>query len=274
MASIKNYEGFEIKITPEYVNWWSYYIEFMYKDKPLFNPELMRADQRSHEYSSWALLPILEKAIECTTPDEKFEWNEWEDESAITIQYKKINTEATDGFFVFEAFLSSFFFSEGSSNTMDQPAGLRLMILERDELKKFYNDLKLEMATIVHSLVPQREISGSQPIEETQTIKMSNLNVNMPIKHGDLPLALINRIKNFKQMLGDMDPTSLEGTLENFRRDTNPEKEIAIWESIATVYKDTVSKNSSMTFEEKRNVYRDLLARSMETNPIKVTRTD
>ena len=274
MATIQDYGGFKIKVTPEYSNWWSYRIEFFFNDKPLFNPEIAKTDARADEYSSWALLPILEKAIECSTPDEKFSWGEWEDEAAISIEYKKLNKQAADGFFVFEAFVSAWFFQQGSSNTMDQPAGLRLSMLERDELKKFYNDLKLEMATVVHSLTPPREIGGSQPIEETQTIKMSSLNVNMPIKHGDLPLALVNRIKNFKQMLGDMDPTSLEGTLENFRRDTNPEKEIAIWESIATVYKDTVSKNPNMTFEEKRNVYRDLLARSMETNPIKVTRTD
>lgn len=274
MASIKNYEGFEIKITPEYINWWSYYIEFLYNDKPLFNPELMRADQRSHEYSSWALLPILEKAIECTNPDEKFEWGEWEDESIITVEYKKINKQAADGFFVFEAFISSFFFSDGRSNTMDQPAGLRLMILERDELRKFYNDLKLEMATVVRSLTPPREITGSQPIEKTQTIKMADLRVDMPIKHNELPLTLVNRIKRFKQMLGDMDQTSIEMTLENFRRDTNPEKEIAVWESIATVYKDSISKNPHMTFEERRAIYRNLLQRSMETNPIRVTRQE
>src|SRR3989344_2637411 len=154
MASIQDYEGFEIKITPEYTNWWSYHIEFFYKGKPLFNPEIFKTgeDIKADEYSSWALLPMLEKAIECNTPDEKFGWGEWEDEASIVVQYKKMNKMADDGFFIFETFVSSWFFNDGSSNTMDNPAGLRLMMIERDTLKKFYRELNDEMLPIYKKL--------------------------------------------------------------------------------------------------------------------------
>ncbi|GEM_PF-2694049 len=150
MASIQDYEGFEIKITPEYTNWWSYYIKFFYKGKPLFNPEIFKTaeDIKADEYSSWALLPMLEKAIECKTPEERFGWSEWEDEASVSVQYQKINQQADDGFFIFEAFVSSWSFNDGRSNTMNNPVGLRLMMVERDILKKFYEELKKEMSDV------------------------------------------------------------------------------------------------------------------------------
>lgn len=165
MAEIQDNQGFKIRITPEYTNWWSYYIEFFYKDKPLFNSEIMRgAKAKADEYQAWALLPMLEKAVECHTPDQVFGWGEWEDEAAIVVGYKKWNPLADDGFFVIEAFISAFFFTDGDGNTWDQPAGLRLMMIYRDELKKFYHDLNLEMAAVVRSLNPPRQINGSQPV--------------------------------------------------------------------------------------------------------------
>jgi hypothetical protein len=169
MAVIQDDEGFKIKITPEYTNWWSYHIEFFYKDKPLFNPEIFKIgeDIKADEYSSWALLPMLEKAIECKTPNEKFGWGEWEEEAEITIEYKKFNSLAEDGFFIFEAFVSSWFFNGGSSNTMDQPAGLRLMMIERDQLKKFYRELNDEMLPIYNKLPEDHKGGkiGSKPKE-------------------------------------------------------------------------------------------------------------
>ena len=167
MATIQDYEGFEIKITPEYTNWWSYHIEFFYKDKPLFNPEIFKTggDIKADEYSSWALLPMLEKAVESTTPGEKFKWNEWEDEATVIVEYRKINKQDADGLFIFEAFVSAFFFKDGSSNTMNQPAGLKLRFIDRDVLKKFYRDLNDEMLPIYNQLPedPKSGDIGSRP---------------------------------------------------------------------------------------------------------------
>lgn len=169
MATIQDDQGFKIKLTPEYTNWWSYRIEFFYKDKPLFNPEITEEARktRADEYSGWPLLPVLEKAIECKTIDQKFMWGEWEDEASITIEYKKFNKLAEDGFFVFEAFLSEWFFRDGESNTMEQPAGLRLTMVKREQLKKFYRELNDEMLPIYNKLPEDHkgESIGSRPKE-------------------------------------------------------------------------------------------------------------
>lgn len=160
MASIQDYEGFEIKITPEYSNWWSYHIEFFYKGKPLFNPEIFKTGEniKADEYSRWELLPMLKKATECKIPEERFGWGEWEDEASISVQYQKINQQADDGFFIFSAFVSSWFFNGGSSNTMDNPAGLRLMMIERDVLKKFYEELRKEMSDVAKKVTEELSV--------------------------------------------------------------------------------------------------------------------
>ena len=146
MATIQDYSEFKIKITPEYSNWWSFSFEFFYKDRPLFNPEIIKSGEvKAEEIDICPLLPVLEKAIGCRTPEEIFAWGEWEDEAAIIVEYKKYNKLAEDGFFIFRAFISAYFFKDGRGNTMDQPAGLILSMIERDVLKKFYEDLKAEM---------------------------------------------------------------------------------------------------------------------------------
>jgi hypothetical protein len=154
MASIQDYEGFELKITPEYTNWWSYHIEFLYKGKPLFNPEIFKTGEeiKADEYNSWALLPMLEKAVGCRITGEKFSWGEWEDEASISIEYININPQLGDGFFKLEVFVSPWFFKDGGSNTMNNPTGLELTIFERDTLKKFYQDLNNEMLPIYDKL--------------------------------------------------------------------------------------------------------------------------
>lgn len=165
MATIQDYSEFKIKITPRYTNWWSFRIEFFFKDKPLFNPEIIRQDFYADEYSRDPLLQKIEEALNCDTPEKKFFWGEWEEEAAITIEYQKYNSMAEDGFFVFSAFVSTWYFNEGVSNSMHQPAGLRLVIIERDVLKKFYTELNDEMLAIYNTLSKDQKSGdiGSRP---------------------------------------------------------------------------------------------------------------
>lgn len=162
MAEIQDLSDFKIKITPEYSNWWSYRIDFFFKDKPLFNPDVFKnGEAKADEYSSWALLPILEKALECTTPGEILAWGEWEDEAAITITYQKPNSLAEDGFFIFSASVSAYFFKEGDGNTMDHPAGLSLHVMEREQLRNFYQALNNEMWSIYEKLPEDHKGEGA-----------------------------------------------------------------------------------------------------------------
>src|ERR1700720_280645 len=64
-----------------------------------------------------------------------------------------------------------------------------------------------------------------------------------PIRRPVLPESYVDRIKAFKAILSDVDPTSLETAIDNFKRDTHPEDELAIWERIANTYQLFLSRN-------------------------------
>jgi hypothetical protein len=64
-----------------------------------------------------------------------------------------------------------------------------------------------------------------------------------PIRHPVLPDSFVDRIKAFKAILSDVDSTPLETAIDNFKRDTHPEEEIAIWEHIANTYQLFLSHN-------------------------------
>ena len=73
----------------------------------------------------------------------------------------------------------------------------------------------------------------------------------------------IQRVKNFKQVLAEVDTSSVEVTLEDFRGDTDPEAELKVWEHIASVYQWTTTNNVDLSLEQKRGVLNILLALSM-----------
>ena len=93
---------------------------------------------------------------------------------------------------------------------------------------------------------------------ETKVFKISDL-LPGPIRHGELPPDLVTRIKAFKQALGDVEPSSLEATIENFRRDMHPEREVEIWERIARSYQDFTTKHAITEFQARSDVFGVLL---------------
>lgn len=97
---------------------------------------------------------------------------------------------------------------------------------------------------------------------ELKTIKISDIKQSA-IVHEKLTDEQISRITKFKEVLKEVDTTPLAKTIENFRRDLNPDKEIAIWERIAKAYQDTNSENQELSIDEKNEVYNIFLYRSM-----------
>ena len=78
----------------------------------------------------------------------------------------------------------------------------------------------------------------------------------------DLSAQQKMRIGIIQKALIEVNDTSLEDTLNNFRKDLNPDSEIEIWEAIAGAYQQTLQQRPSASFEEKHEVYRLLLLRS------------
>ena len=82
-----------------------------------------------------------------------------------------------------------------------------------------------------------------------------------PIRHEALTEKQLERIRHFQAVFSEVDPTPVEKWIEDFRRDANPDREIAIWEGMAKPYEVfTASRNLSL--EAKKEVYGVVLMRS------------
>lgn len=90
-----------------------------------------------------------------------------------------------------------------------------------------------------------------------------------PILHPTLPDSVIERIKAFKEILGDVDETSLEKTIDNFKRDTHPENEVVIWERIASTFQMFLSHNPTTDLAIKKDIFTVLVGASMGTDDYK-----
>lgn len=80
--------------------------------------------------------------------------------------------------------------------------------------------------------------------------------------YKDLSEQQKKRISIIQQALIEVNDTSLEETMDNFRKDFNPDKEIEIWEAIAGSYQQAFRQKPAASLEEKQEVYRLLLLRS------------
>lgn len=97
---------------------------------------------------------------------------------------------------------------------------------------------------------------------EIRTVKMSDLNKG-PVIHQAIPDDFIERVKNFKQVLSEVETSTMEEALDNFQRDADPEKELFLWEHIAKIYQWTIDANTGLTPEQKKEVFALLLSLSM-----------
>ena len=71
----------------------------------------------------------------------------------------------------------------------------------------------------------------------------------------------MSRVQRLQKTFHEVDPSPVEKWAEDFRRDANPEREMAIWESMATAYEAFTASNS-LTMDGKKEVYQVVLLRS------------
>ncbi len=89
-----------------------------------------------------------------------------------------------------------------------------------------------------------------------------------PIQHAALPDALVQRVKKFKAVLIEVDPAPLEQTIEDFRRDLHPEREIAVWERVAGAYQTALARTPALSLRDKTKIFANLLLASQTHDPI------
>ena len=89
-----------------------------------------------------------------------------------------------------------------------------------------------------------------------QNIPISKIRLDTPIRHAELPPELIERIKAWKKILFEVELIPLDKTIDDFRRDTHPEREVKVWEKIANAYQSYIKNHSVDSLEIKKEVYR------------------
>lgn len=84
------------------------------------------------------------------------------------------------------------------------------------------------------------------------------------IVHDTLSADNLIKIKHIQSTFQEVYPSTLEETINNFKRDQNPDNEIAIWLDMSSAYKKyLMSKNDKLDLPRKREVFKLLLSRSM-----------
>ena len=79
-----------------------------------------------------------------------------------------------------------------------------------------------------------------------------------PIRHETLPQEIVDRIVALAVVLGEVLPGSGDEWVDDFRRDENPEAELAVWERIAERYLHCIDPADPL--ERKQDVLKVLLA--------------
>ena len=79
-----------------------------------------------------------------------------------------------------------------------------------------------------------------------------------PIRHPVLTDDQMNRARRLQKVFSEIDPSSLEKWVDDFKRDADPDSELKTWEQIAAAY-EAYSASKNLPLAAKRDVYAVLL---------------
>lgn len=82
-----------------------------------------------------------------------------------------------------------------------------------------------------------------------------------PIRHASLTEEQMARVQRVQKVFSEVDPSPIEKWAEDFRRDSNPERELSLWESMASAY-ETFTTARTLTLAAKKEVFGVVLLRS------------
>lgn len=117
------------------------------------------------------------------------------------------------------------------------------------------------MKPIIESLLALFGIARTAKVEqEVQNIDSGGLQKG-PHQRENLSIEQLERLDRIRETLADVDDQSREEWIDNFKRDLNPDTEIAIWEHLAKSFQSYCSRND-LTKEARAEVLPILLLRS------------
>lgn len=115
-------------------------------------------------------------------------------------------------------------------------------------------------------------LSCNKKENQAQKINPSDLHLH-EIVHESLTPKQIEKITKIHSIFAEVDENSLEQTINDFKRDINPDNEIEIWMQMANAYKGYLSQNPK-NLDEKKEVFRLILSRSMMNSEEAIENSD
>jgi hypothetical protein len=92
-----------------------------------------------------------------------------------------------------------------------------------------------------------------------------------PLQQGPFPESLREILRGLQATFREVYPRTLEGWEEDFRRETDPQTEIAIWRRMAEVYEHFV-QGQNKSAEQKRYIF-EVICTCVNNGPENVLRT-
>lgn len=126
-------------------------------------------------------------------------------------------------------------------------------VLTKSDIENF-NKVRLTRNSIVHSYGPIDAITIRELIRILEALinkindlkKLKFVNINDlkvgPIRHAQLTNKQIERIKKINTIFSDVFHISLDKSIDNFKKDLDPDREIIVWEKMGQVYLRAKSK--------------------------------
>ena len=106
-------------------------------------------------------------------------------------------------------------------------------------------------------------ISEDEKQPETVTLSPNDIQLNDVI-HDSLSAGQLVKVKRVCTVFAEVYPVSFEETVTNFKRDQNPDQEIAVWMDMADAYEKYMASKPALTdLKKKKEIFGLLLLRSM-----------
>jgi hypothetical protein len=116
------------------------------------------------------------------------------------------------------------------------------------------------LSTLLKFFGASRENKGQEP-KAARLTDLASLNPG-PIRRQELSPKQMERIYKLRDALSEVERSPIEKWVDNFKRDADPDRELAVWEKIADGYTRYCSKRP-LSIEAKEDVFQLLLLRSM-----------
>lgn len=183
-------------------------------------------------------------------------WTEYELRSLLSreVGYQKVilpiwHEISKDDVLKFSPYLADKFALSTSSIDMNDIALKIIEVVRPDIFENYYR-------LIVYNDLKQNSVKAKA--------STFSINLNRPFRHDTLSLALLLQIKVIQELFYDVFPLSFEDTVNNFKRDTNPEREVLVWHRIAATYLKFI-KNKDNDLKIRKEIFSAILKVSMSS---------